>query len=260
MNRETKKRKFTVWDLLFWLAITVMVISAGVLGWKFWEYKQGQDAYVDLQQQYIKPEPAPEEEKSPVLQIDLHKMHEENPDVIGWIQINSLGISYPILHGPDNDFYLHRLPDGKYNASGSLFLDYTNEGLEDLHTLVYGHNMRDGSMLAGTLKYMNPDFYKENGGEVFVHTLGGVWRYELMAISQVAPDDPIYTLGFSEDEQYTKFLEEVKAKSLYETSAPPVTESDKVMTLSTCTKDGKNRIVFSAVRTYQVDSKGNKME
>lgn len=255
MSKETKKRKFTVWDLLFWLALAVMLVSAGVLGWKFWGYKQGQDAYVSLQQEYIKPQP-PEEEKSPVEQVDLKKMNEQNPDVVGWIQINALGISYPILHGPDNDYYLHRLPDGKYNAAGSLFLDYSNKNLEDLHTLVYGHNMRDGSMLAGTLKYLNREFYEQNGGEVFLHTLDGVWRYELLSIAQVPPDDPIYTLGFSENEQYAKFLEEVKAKSVYETSVP-VTEQDKLLTLSTCTKDGKNRIVFSAVRTDKVDSKGN---
>lgn len=251
MEKNTvKKKKTTVWDILFWVALVVMIGCAGVLGWKYLGYKKGQDTYKQMVQEYIV-SPSTDAQKQQGVKFDFDKIQKENPDIVAWLQIESLGIDYPIMHADDNAYYLYRLPNGEYNASGSLFLDYNNESFEDLHTLVYGHNMRDGSMLAGILKYLDKSFYDENGGELILHTKEGVWQYELAAIAQVAPDSFIYTLGFSEDEQYAEFLNQVKASSVYDTGVE-LDEQDKVITLSTCTRDGKNRVVLSAVRTEQM--------
>lgn len=248
---EKKKRKITIWDILFWVAVAGVLVSGGVLAWKLWGYQEGQQTYEQLKEEYIIEQPPEQQEQSPVEPIDLQKLHQTNPDVVGWIEIDGIGISYPILQSKDNEYYLYRLPDGKYNASGSLFLDYTNKSWNDMHTLVYGHNMRDGSMLAGILKYLNKDFYEEQGGEIYLHTLDGVWKYEMLSIAQVPPDSSIYTLGFSQGEQYNSFLQQVKKLSVYETGVEPE-EDTPMMTLSTCTKDGKNRVVLSAVRSEKI--------
>lgn len=250
--KKSSRKKITILDIVLWLAIAGVVISAGVLGWKLWGYRQGQKTYQDIEEVYtVKKEPQQADEPEETV-IDMQKLHEEYPDAIGWLEIDALGISYPILQGPDNAYYLYRLPDKTYNASGSLFLDYANEGWNNLHTLVYGHNMRDGSMLAGILKYMDASFYQENGGEVLLHTLDGVWKYEMISIAQVAPDSEIYTLGFGDDENYWNFMEQIKALSAYDTGVQLV-KGSPIMTLSTCTKDGKNRIVLSAMRTEKVE-------
>ena len=96
-------------------------------------------------------------------------------------------------------------------------MDYANEGWNDLHTLVYGHNMRDGSMLAGNLEVYGCKFLPRECGEVLLHTLDGVWKYEMISIAQVAPDSEIYTLGFGDDENYWNFMEQIKALSAYDT-------------------------------------------
>ncbi|MCC8102296.1 MAG: class B sortase [Clostridiales bacterium] len=70
-------------------------------------------------------------------------------DCVAWIQIPAVEISYPVMQAEDNDYYLHRSPDGNYIYAGSIFMDYQNDSyLEDYNTVIYGHNMRDGSMFA----------------------------------------------------------------------------------------------------------------
>lgn len=66
---------------------------------------------------------------------------------MGWININDTPIDYPIMKGNDNEFYLTRDFNKEYLTSGSIFMDYRNEGFQDRNTVIYGHHMRDGSMV-----------------------------------------------------------------------------------------------------------------
>ena len=80
-------------------------------------------------------------------QVDFNGLKAINPEVIGWIQIEGTSISYPIMKGKDNDYYLKHTFEGNYNAAGSIFIDYTNNSnFEDCNTIIYGHNMKNGSM------------------------------------------------------------------------------------------------------------------
>lgn len=72
----------------------------------------------------------------------------------GWLYIEALDISYPVVQGPDNDTYLHTTYEGTSNFAGSIFLDYQNQDdFSDGNTIVYGHNMKNLSMF-GKLKQM----------------------------------------------------------------------------------------------------------
>ncbi len=74
---------------------------------------------------------------------------------MGWIYVEAVpDINYPIVHGKDNETYLHRTYEKNYNFAGTIFVDYENKGdFSDCNTIVYGHNMKNGSMFAQLKKF-----------------------------------------------------------------------------------------------------------
>mgnify|MGYP002465836722 CR=1 FL=1 len=91
------------------------------------------------------------EKNYPELQIDFAELIRTNPDFRGWLYFPALDISYPVVQGKDNAYYLHHLFSGESNINGSIFVDCHNQpDFTDQNTIVYGHNMKNGSMF-GTL-------------------------------------------------------------------------------------------------------------
>ncbi len=78
--------------------------------------------------------------------IDFDKLYEINKDIKGWLKIEALGISYPIAQYTDNQYYLKKDIYKQNSISGSIYLDYRNNGFEDINTVIYGHNMKNDTM------------------------------------------------------------------------------------------------------------------
>lgn len=250
------KRKFGLLDFVRIILVLVILCALGVIAYRLWDYKIGTDRYNQLQQQAVQPvepvqEEAPEEGFVP-LDIDFDTLREEGPDIIGWIDFDSVEISYPIVYSGDNSYYLRRLWDGSYNQAGTLFLEGNNQSLDDLHAIVYGHNMRNGTMFAPLKEYLDPEFFAANGGWFTLYTPEGAWRYQLFSIHEAEPDDPLYTVGFVVGDEYTEFLKTLREARLYDTRVT-VYSDDHVLTLSTCTDDGNDRIVAHARRAEAVE-------
>ena len=84
--------------------------------------------------------------------VNFDVLRDINPDCVGWIEIPGTNISYPIVQGRDNDHYLRLNFEGKYSVGGVIFLDHRcDSDFDRTNTIIYGHNMRDGSMF-GSLK------------------------------------------------------------------------------------------------------------
>lgn len=92
------------------------------------------------------------------------RMWQTNPDVVAWINSPNTVIDYPVLHGPTNDTYLHANWKGSYSISGSIFTNYQHSGylVDDYNTIIYGHNMKDGSMFHSIKSYANQSYYEEH--------------------------------------------------------------------------------------------------
>lgn len=146
------------------IEITLILLAVGKLVSIYLGYQKGNDTYDELLQYVEEPDEkmngdtkqAPDtdnqaEVRNPYLQVDFAGLKAVNPDIIAWIQIPALDISYPVVLGNDKDYYLYHLFDGKKNINGSIFVDYHNQpDFVDSNTIVYGHNMKNGSLF-GTL-------------------------------------------------------------------------------------------------------------
>ena len=88
------------------------------------------------------------------IQVDFDVLSKENQDVIGWLYCPDTSINYPVVQAADNEYYLHRLLDDSKNAAGTLFMDYRNSAdLSDWNSVIYGHNMKNGSMFGSLPDY-----------------------------------------------------------------------------------------------------------
>ena len=103
-------------------------------------------------------EPSAEPTEQPAAEHNIQALIAENSDCIGWLSIDGTNISYPVMYTPSEpQKYLRRNFYGKYSQSGVPFLD-GRCGLQSTNLIIYGHNMRNGTMFADLKKYVDRDF------------------------------------------------------------------------------------------------------
>ena len=197
------------------------------------------------------PEPVGEEDPymEQMEQINLAALREENGEVVGWICIPGTRINYPIMQGQDNEYYLEHTWNNRSNSAGSIFMESRNSAdLTDFNTILYGHNMADGSMFAALHNYAKSRFAEENP-YIYIKTDDGVWRYEVFASYNATTEGTTYGLSFNQTETRQDFLDAALAQSQIRTKVVPET-TDRIITLSTCTGMGyeSRRVVLARLK------------
>lgn len=184
------------------------------------------------------------------INVDFKTLKKKNSQILAWIYIEALDISYPVVQGEDNDYYLHRTIEGNYNFAGSIFMDWENTpDFNDCNTVIYGHNMADGSMF-GKLKKITLEGAYNISPYVWILTEDDNYRYEIFSAQVVTVASECYTLFTVPDDNYMSFLERMSLNSGIQTKQRDFNTDNRVITLSTCTGDGTNqdRYVVQAVR------------
>ena len=207
-------------------------------------YNQAQQVYRDIDEAYASEvEGAYDGEPSP---IDFASLKEQYPDVVAWLKMDDVNISYPIVKGADNEHYLYYDPAGQENIDGSIFLDARAKSLDtDMYDILYGHNMLDESMFGPLDNYTNQEFYEKGTGTFYIYTPEASYRYKIFAVNIVDPSSDAYQMGFTNVEVFGSFVQGLKNASMYDTGVD-VAGYDHVVTLSTCSDT--DRLVLSAKR------------
>lgn len=168
--------------------------------------------------------------------IDFAGLKAVNQDVAAWITIPALpASSFPVIWCGNDDDYLHRGWEGDYNWYGSIFMEGLNSAdFSDLHTIVYGHNMLDGTMFGQLEEFQEEAFYQANSPYIIIYTPNHVMLYEIFSVEYADGADPVvYSVGYGQGEEYDAFVSELKNRSIYDTGVE-VTGEDQVLTVSTC--------------------------
>lgn len=241
MDNKTKKRLIVGVQAV--LALLV-VVGAAWLVFKAFGYNQAQKVYRDMQVAYAAELGAESSETS--CPVDFASLQGECPDVVGWLKMDDVDVSYPIVQGSDNEHYLHYDPSGAESIDGAIFLDSRNKSIAgDKHVLVYGHNMMDESMFGLLDNYTEAAFYGNGAGTFTIYTPEAAYRYRIFSVAVVDPNDETYTTGYGNDAVFNSFVKHLVEQSMYETGID-VTGSDYVVTLSTCS--ASDRLVLCAKR------------
>ena len=265
--RRRRRIQLLVQGIFVGFCVCLLCFSIYQLASIFMGYRSGEKEYQDLHQ-YVFGEPAApgdpgqpvsaeagdadaESSDSPVpmSRIDLDSLQEINSEAIGWIEIPDTIISYPMVHSTDNRYYLSHTFRKESNKSGSIFLETSNSAdFSDLHTIIYGHNMKNGSMFAGLKDYSSKS-YLDAHPYIYIDLADGSHCYQIFSCHEASVSDNCYTIGYQSDDVYAAFLESMQAASLYDTGVEVGIE-DYVVTLSTCTKNGTKRFVVHARKIY----------
>lgn len=192
------------------------------------------------------PSEDPADMANDVYEDRFRELLEINEDIVGWIKIPGTRIDYPVLQTDDNDFYLDHSVEKKKSSHGAIFMDYRNTWDEDNHTVIYGHNKKDGSMFQNLAKYKKASFYKDNAYIEYDSPEGSV-KWQIFSVYIYKPGGTFH-FSFDSREEYARYLEQVASNSLYDTGVQ-VSPEDKILTLITCTYEINNaRLVICARR------------
>ncbi len=197
-----------------------------------------------------------EREKEPVILEKYADLYEENPDLTGWLSIEGMKIDYPVMQCEDDEYYLHHDFYGNEDKYGCLYVrERADVDTPGTNFIIYGHNMRDGSMFGDLDMYKDEAFFKEHSVISF-DTLYEERTYEIVAVflSRVyREDEEVFKYyDFYEahtPEEFQDFYENIKSMSLYDTKVT-AKYGDTFITLSTCAyhvEDGRLVVVAKRV-------------
>lgn len=266
MGNKKQKKKKTAGDVILSVvlvaAICVFCYAAFNLFHIYTEYKKGTDEYNSIAQMAIKDQD-PDVEFQPVkeeikeeetlkapMEIDFAALKSVNEDVIGWIYIEALdGVNYPVVQGADNNTYLHTTYEGNYNFAGTIFIDYENgRDFNDCNTLVYGHNMKNGSMFAQLKKFTEKEETFNKSRYFWIFTPEASYRYEIISAYTTSVDSDTYTLFKGPGEDFLSYLSKIRSYSELKQETADTNIKDKIITLSTCTGNDATRYVVQGKR------------
>ncbi len=166
--------------------------------------------------------------------VDLDAMQKLNGDVIGWILIPDTSVSHPLLQGRSNTYYLRQTWEKTWNLAGSIFLDSTlDPTFDNFNTIIYGHNMRDGTMFSHLLNFSDEQYLNDHK-YLYLLSEKGVHKYEVFAVYTAHIRDEIYGIGSFSDKRKQSLIDFALEKSEIDTAIVP-TVDDRIVTLSTCT-------------------------
>lgn len=265
-KNKSRSKKIKVLALLILILVTVLVIAFLVLR-NDEEAKEAKeyDELADLMNSASMEQPQ-EEEKTERM-IKLEELHNEYPDVVAWLEVPGTKMSYPIVQGKDNDYYLNHTYKKENSARGSIFLDKDVDfDRPSDNFLIYGHRNVNGAMFEELLKYEKEDFFKEHKTINFT-TLKDDGEYEIIAAfrSRVYYKHEknvfryYYFVNAENEAAFNEYVRCAKRDSMYDTGVT-ANYGDQLVTLSTCayhTEDGRFAIVARKVRTNNNNNADN---
>lgn len=232
------------------LLTAVLLVSVGILiGWKL-DRERGIRDYRDAARLVkldpdapIKPEGASREDAptdptaAELANLDLEALQEMNGDVIAWIYIPDLPLSYPVLQSADNCYYLNHTWTGARSAMGAIFMECTaSPDFSDFNTILYGHRMNDASMFGVLSRYQDEDFCQSHPN-IYVADDRLIRRYAVFAAHEVGVREIVYRLDLEEAGLQQELIDFCLESSAVNTGVVP-TADEQVLTLSTCTGRG----------------------
>lgn len=232
------------------LCACLMVLGFGVSAlvgiWRM--YQEGTQEYKGLQE-FVSEETETDEsgtaKDTKKVEVDFASLKKINKDLVAWIRCEALGLDYPVVQGEDNDYYLNHTFSGEEHISGCIFMDCGNKAdFTDDNTILYAHNMKDGSMFGSLGDTADGEI------RLFLYTEEEVDTYQIVDNRTVAVTEPIYfRLVYGADA-----FEELSAAVAAHTGIILV-KGEHLLTLSTCNGNAEKRhIVLLRKVTEETES------
>lgn len=185
--------------------------------------------------------------------IDFAALQSDNPDVCAWITVPNTNVDYPILQSSkeDDDYYINHSADGKYTIDGAIYIQRLNgKYFTDRNTVVYGHNLRNGTMFRTLHNFRDKEFFDANE-YFYIYTPGHILTYRIFSAYRYDNRHILNSFDFSDTavyEEYLKFATNPVSMIKNVREGVEVTTDDKIVTLSTCISDPRYRYLVQGVQ------------
>ena len=227
-RKKNKKYKKAILNLILYIILLSILIYSGIKIFKWYKDKTNNNKIA-------------EQIKSTVI------VEEENGD------------EYPVVKGANNSFYLNHCFDKSNNSAGWIFADYRNKfDNTDKNIVIYGHNIRDGSMFGSMLNILNAKWYEneentnitlytenEENTNITLYTENEKCMYKVFSIYKIENEDYYIKTEFKNDNEFEDFIKTLKKRSIKDFNVD-VSKDDNILTLSTCANNNKYRVVLHA--------------
>ncbi len=262
-KKKKANKKKIAYNIILAVLICIFVGCAGYLAVYFWQSKQSEDQFDELEALIDESETSMEDSADATgadtqqnlfvdvdgvqVQARMEKIYRENHDFVGWLSVEDTKISYPVMLTPeDEEYYIRRDFYGESSSAGTLFADTESDiKTPSDNILIYGHNMKTGTMFHDLLKYEDASFY-ENHKYIQFDTIYGDGTYEVIAAFRTkipAETENVfryYRFFRAETEsQFDDFVMNCQSLTPYEIHAT-ASYGDSLLTLSTCAYHTKN--------------------
>lgn len=227
------------------IAILCAAVSVAALAQTIrigYEYRQGEKEYSNLADIMVSSANSgiyvsESSGDSAPIDVDFAALNEMNANVVGWLYCEGTPINYPVVQSTDNSYYLNRLFDNQKNSSGAIFMDAMNApDLSDTNTIIYGHNMKNGTMFASLTKYSSQRYYEEHPVMYYL-TKDKKYKIDVFASYDTSGGSEAFTIFFDSEQTYSNYLQQRWNMSQIDTSWLPMTTDDNIVTLATCSYD-----------------------
>ena len=261
-RRKARQRRMLLLGLALGLCVCILLFSVWKLASILLGYQSGESEYKSLRK-YVTEAPADpktvladaassEDEEgdgsevaAPMTRIDLASLQGINNDAVGWIEIPDTSVSYPLVHTTDNTYYLTHTFDNKTNRSGSIFVEASNAAdFSDLHTIIYGHNMKNGGMFADVADFTNKEYFETHQkGKLYLTDATRKIRF-FACMKVTAADAKIYHPDGYRKENLKDLLDYIQANAVQYRDVN-VADENSLIALSTCSEAETNgRVVL----------------
>lgn len=271
MNMKKKNSKKFIYRVLFVIFLSVFLIASGLMAYDWYKDYKAQKQFEDLsnltqddankENDESGESESVEDEKTdfqalgieiPEKNLDWEAIQGENPHIYAWLYIPGTDIDYPIIQHPDDArYYLRRDIYGQDSTAGCIFTEFYNEkDFTDLNTVIYGHNMRNGTMFASLHNYENLGFFEEYP-YVYIYLPTGVLVYEVFAAYAGGDQHLLFSYDSTTPASFQSYLDAVfsiRDMGAHFRDGLEVTGEDHIISLSTCVRgEATSRYLVQAV-------------
>ena len=261
-KKENKGSKNRIYIILLFVFLMGLGACLGVMGYTAWQEKKAQEQFESL----LSSQPESESETEsvadtesemteeteteidiltqlgitiPEKNINWDDLYKTNEHIYAWIYIPNTNIDYPVLYHPTvDDYYLNRNLDGSVGYPGCIYAQqsYNTDDWTDFNTILYGHNMKNGTMFKTLHKFEDGKFFEENR-YAYIYTPDHVYVYDIFAAYVYGNRHILYEYdqyNESRRQDYIDMVFGIRDMSAHFRDGVEITTEDKLLTLITC--------------------------
>lgn len=246
------------------ILVAIIIVCLSIIGYKYYNYNKDDKLNSEIQDLQPVINEASDSENNSSGENDgqdqskdgnyVNSANEEelksiNSDYKMWIQIENTNINYPVVQSSDNDYYLKHNFRKESNISGTVFVESANDIDNDKNIILYGHNMRNGTMFNNITNYKEESFFNEDN-KINIIINNTLYEYEVFSVYVKNVSEVNLAIGFASEDEFINYAYNEAEESLYKKDVDFSAE-DNLITLVTCSYE------FTDARTIVVARRCN---